>query len=1406
MSVGVFFLISLRKGMNNSKMGKAQIFQKRAVIKQSSFLYVFRGNKREKKGPNRFFVLVNLRFLQIFCIFAPSKTLKHMHSTFISYRWLLTVLLTFSLSISLVAESADSYSYCHYGVAEGLLNEYIDDIATDGDGFIWLATDKGFFRIAGQQCDKVKFADFSPNERSRKIIYKETWNSVIFAWKGLYIYHCDTHQLEHVGTDSGMLSMVVGDMVDAADGGVWILFETGDVQHYNRTGGLDRTITQLHNPSDQALCCLDDCNGRLYVGFRDSGLYCFNLSNGNVTHYGHTEGEDTSIGGNTIRTLLYDSRKNLWCGTQNGISLFDPTHGYFHNLNPAANDSYSSRGCIVYDLLETENHELWIAESRNGISILRDLDQLDLQHPETFEFEHLTPDNSQLRSTNVSCLAQDRYGHLCLGYLGNGIDLLYNNELPFHSLMDGQQTVTQIYDLDVDAHGDLWMSSENRLLHFCNGQWAESIDLGKGNPSLFGTIYNMKCDPHGWIWLGVMDDMPYIYHPATRQIVPYPLGGSLSDMLDIYVDPLDNSVWFGTGQGAWHCSDDNKQIVETLGKEDIHAIVRDRQGNMWFGTSRHGIRILDRESKEILRIDASRGVKGIINQIVFTPDNEGWVATSEGLLHFPDCDNPADFEILDHRHGLADINVRGLQLDHTGHLWMSTFSGISMWNKTKQRFDNFDHRDNVPVGSYIENSASISPDGTLYFGSLNGVCAFKPQHQWNREQTLNLHFTGFRVPSSANASAQPNPDIIPQTDGTIRLSYADNNLIVTFTETDVSKVGRVDYSYCLEPADDEWIFLESQNSVSLHDLSPGHYTLRIRGCLLNGDWDDVHILSLPIYVEPPFWMAWYAWVFYALLLVALMVMCGWWYRRRLRQQSRQEMTNRKHQLEQHLNEERLQFYTNITHELRTPLTLVLGPLEDLRREGGLSGEALNKLNLIYRNSTHLLQLVTRLLEFRRIETHHRKLSVSRGDLAAYVSGIFSHFREMSSISRLHFVLEMEEELPDIFFDREVIQIIIDNLLSNAMKYTEQGEIRMSVKREAQNLKIVVSDTGQGIDKPMLQHIFERYFRVSGQNMPVGTGIGLSLVKSLCDLHKADINVQSELGKGSTFTISLSINETYPSAIHVEETPSDVVDIAIADGNEKDALPSLLVVEDNADIRQYIASSCQSAYHVIEAVNGQDGIDKALTHIPDVIVSDIMMPVRNGIELCRTLKSDIRTCHIPVILLTAKDTLADKEEGYRSGADSYITKPFSSTLLLARLDNLQQSRHRMMERLLYASGSSSESKEDETTSLSALDSEFLDKLTGVIEENLQSEQLDIENLASRMNMSHSSFYRKVKGLTGVSAQEFVRKIRLRNCRRLLETGRYTVSEAAYMTGFTHMSHFRTCFKEEFGLLPSEVGRK
>ncbi|MEO3569977.1 ATP-binding protein, partial [Phocaeicola vulgatus] len=838
----------------------------------------------------------------------------------------------------------------------------------------------------------------------------------------------------------------------------------------------------------------------------------------------------------------------------------------------------------------------------------------------------------------------------------------------------------------------------------------------------------------------------------------------------------------------------------------VHGIIRDKNGKLWVGTFGKGVVVFDEDDKKLYNFTTDHSFpSNAVNYMMEDSRKRILVATREGIIIFKDVSQPNIFVSFGAKEGLENTQVRAIQEDHDGYIWISTNGGISRLDEKNKRFYNYNYHDGIPMGDFMDGSTCITPDGTLFFGSQNGACYFNPRELSSPREVSPVTITQFFIYNKQTESRDTRLPV-PISNRIVELPYNQNTFNISFNVLDYTQSSQVEFSYMLEGLENAWYSTQGDNQVTFRNIPHGNYVFKVKTRFRNQEWNE-NAAQLTVVIAPPLWLTWYAKLGYVILFIFALYALLRFYKRKLDLESSLEVERKQSLNKQELNEERLRFYTNITHELRTPLTLILGPLEDLLSDATLSPKHANKISIIHDSATRLLNLINRILEFRKTETQNRKLSVAKGDLGQLVQEVGLRYKELNPNNKVNYHIHIETEDTEIFYDADMITIILDNLMSNAAKYTSEGDITLSLRSVEENqikyTEISVSDTGHGIDAEALPHIFDRYYQAKSKYQASGSGIGLALVKGLSELHEGILKVESTVDTGTTFTLRLLTENTYPNAIHaqhdMEKKPMDAEETTITDTPTENH-PIVLVVEDNADIREYIRSSFTDIYEVITAKDGKEGWELAQVRIPNIIVSDIMMPVMDGIELCKRIKEDMRTSHIPVILLTAKDSLQDKEEGYASGADSYLTKPFSAKLLHSRINNLLETRKKIAS--LLALADTQPKQESAVSSLNKLDNEFLQKITQIIEENLEMEKMDIAFIADKMCMSHSTLYRKIKGLTDMSANEFIRKVKMRKGVELLMSGQYTISEIAYMIGFSSVAYFRQCFKDEYGMSPSD----
>ena len=1342
------------------------------------------------------------------------------------------LLLFLGLILQVLALTASTSSiFKNLGLKEGLSNGFVNDMIIDGQGFIWAATESGLTRIAGTKCTIFKNNNSNiDNDGIVGLYYNKESNSIWIHFKNGHIdmFDCKTQQFIHFTQKIPEKS--VADIKGAADGGIWIAYYDGTIQHYSPKNQKFSTISnkRLPNIKNGIRSITDDGNDHLYIGLRIEGLYVYNLRTQKTKYFRHTPNDPQSLPGDNVRSICIDHAKNIWVGTNLGLGLLDPFTGKFKVFKHIANNPASLAGDNIHQIIEMNDRTLWIASDIGGISVL-DLNLYKNPLTEELRFSQITKENSGLSSNNNRRIIQDSFGNIWIANYSMGIDFIAKSAASINTLQYMGKALEEVTGLYCDHQGNLWIGRDNLMSLYQNGKLMQTWNFSSYLSNSSSSIYVFEEDKKGNIWCGTSDNGVLKFNPHTHSFTRI----NYAQNLDVHAlcENAQGKMWVPTEAGIFSVENDKinkeQELNRQMGKNPaiIYSIKEDNYGQIWIGTLDRGVFVFSKQMKLIVHLtEKNLLATNSINHIIKDADGGIWMATMRGLAYVQNPLQPGAIKNYNERYGIKDSHIRAISQDKQGNIWVSMFSGIACLNIHKQRFYNYDYESGIPTSNFVEASAVTTPDGTIYFGSPGGICFFNPQQLTEPKavspiQIINCERVGKLADQFASRLISPNKE------GIICLNHDDNTFKINFTIKDFSQEGNVEYSYMMKGLDDQWYETEGDNEVTFRNLKPGDYTFIIRAKLKNQDWEDASSAEMKVVVYPPLWLTWWAKLCYVLLIMGIL---GYFFRSYqkqllLRNSLAQEKWESKHR--QQVNEERLRFFTNITHELRTPLTLILGPLEDLMEDKEIAERVHHKIGCIHASAERLLNLINDILELRKTQTQNRKLTVAKANLGALVREIGVRFKDLNLNSRLNIRLNIQTGVPELYFDSEVINTVINNLMSNAIKYTPEGSITLSLTMpEDDTVAIAVEDTGYGIDKDALPHICDRYYQENGNHQASGTGIGLALVKSLASLHQAELTVESEKGRGSKFTFSLKTDRTYPEALHKDDN-QDLATAEAAEENEttpkeptEDIRPLLLIVEDNADIRLYIEESLHEDYRIIQACNGKEGMEQAFSKVPDIIVSDIMMPEMDGIKMTHILKEDIRTSHIPIILLTAKTSVNDQEEGYDSGADSYLTKPFSAKLLHSRIRNILSGRRRLADYIVQKnisqfetsadeqqiSPKATEEKEDAMTSqISNLDKKFLEKLNKLIENHISTDDLDMAFMTDKMAMSHSTFYRKVKALTGMSANEYIKKAKLRHSMTLLKKGEYSISEVAMLAGFNNLGNFRESFKREFGKSPSEI---
>ncbi len=854
----------------------------------------------------------------------------------------------------------------------------------------------------------------------------------------------------------------------------------------------------------------------------------------------------------------------------------------------------------------------------------------------------------------------------------------------------------------------------------------------------------------------------------------------------------------------------------SLFKDPVTSILVDRNNQIWTGSSSYGAWCYDPIKSELKNFrhepsDSNSLTGNVVKNILEDEDGNIWMGTNNGVTKW----NPTtqQFKQYTNEDGLLETEARTLDIDKNGDIWISSYLYIFKYLPDEDRFIPFTAKDGI-IGRGFTGYSSYDDDGFLFIEpTLYGIWAFHPDSITHNTQIPQLNFIGLRVNNQPVQPAQTNNILkksIYFTDR-IELEYSQNKFSIQYLAFEYIHPTYIEYAYQLKGYDNSWQNVENRREATYTGVPPGEYTFRVKCKSHQGFWSDPRIIT--IVVHPPWYMTLWAYTLWIVLALGVLYFI---YRFQLNRKLEQAEARRAIELES----AKSKLYTNITHEFRTPLTVILGlasPLPTSPKEGDSTYSSLpleairreleKRFELIRRNGRELLNLVNQMLDLAKLESGSLKINLVQGDVILFLKYLLESFHSLAASKNISLHFSSKEESFIMDYDEEKLQRIISNLITNAIKFTpNKGQVKMHVGlTNIENLSLVISDTGLGIPADRLEKIFDRFYQIDSTStrQGEGTGIGLALSKELVNLLGGKIKVKSELGKGTQFKITLPVSQTAEKIAtqkkiqphYFEETiPLNADSIASKTGSTD--MPLVLIIEDNPDVVYYLNSCLKDQYRLEAAKDGSEGIEMAIELVPDLIISDVMMPEKNGFEVCETIKQHEITSHIPIVLLTAKADETSRIAGLRRGADAYLSKPFSKDELIIRLEKLIELRKKLQEKFSDAKNSVNPPSQNPENA-------FIQKVRGIIEQDISDSNLDIPQLARNLAMSRTQLYRKIKALTGQSPSIFIRNIRLQKAKELLQTTELNISEIAYETGFSDLSHFSRSFKDAFGVSPSDL---
>lgn len=1319
----------------------------------------------------------------------------------------------------------------------------------DSKGFMWIGTAEGLIRYDGTNIYRYKHnpADKTTiSHNSINVIIEDSHQKLwIGTAKGLCAYDRENDNFVNIDSFKGNKNSLSNRFItclsfDQYDR-LWIGTHGGGVNVYDSA---NLTFTYFNEyVKDNISPSVNYINSFLYV---DNQMWCG--TKGGLKIFNTTDMVSISlpfseedITGSQINQITQDKTGNIWLGTQNGeIIKASLNDGYYSFRRKISRDPiYSSKCNNILTLCNDSKGNLWIGGENSG------LNYLDTKNNKMSYFGSEDNNLKKLPTNSIRSVYIDDTGLTWIATFDKGVYLINNNAEKFDSYNWGDFKPTDLENKSVkgfteDQNGNVWIVSEGLgviKLDFATGELLRCDNINsKINTKHLTAIISDSNN----LWIGTAGKGIYKVNFHNNEIKNYSLqsGGFGDNNVTCLYKDKKGTIWAGTlGSGLFYF-DEETQRFTILCEENkpnfiannnyVSSVLEDSEGILWVGTM-YGLYELRKVKNNSFtykcylqdNIPGGRSRSGI-QTLLEDPVYGLWIGTTDNGLIIKSKET-SQFKVFQKDDGLASPFIKAMEMDSAGNLWISGSMGLSKLNPQTNMFTNYTISDGLASNNFYNNASLHSSTGKLFFGSNNGFNTFYPDSIQTNTSIPVLYFTDLKINNQLAGIGTPSSPLKKHISLTseIELSHKQRSFTIDFAAINYGQSSHFEYCYMLEGFDNTWNCIGKNHTATYTNIDPGEYIFLAKA-KHDGIWNKTPI-RMKIVIHPILWKTWWAMTLYAVFIIMTIYFLIRIRTDRINIKNQLAMERLAREREHELMESKTQFFTNISHEFRTPLSLISMPLENLIAMEDLPSTVKGRLNTIQASSDKMMRLVNELMDFNKMESAKLKLHIQEGELVNFITGIAAVFNDLAIKRNIHFGVHSMIGSLKGWFDHDKLEKILVNILSNAFRFTaDNGQINIIInstyceigeKQVKSNcLELNIIDNGIGISENELPFIFNKFYqsKSSAKINNMGTGIGLSLTKGLVELHHGSIKAESIAGHETQFVVHIPIDrevfsedDIYDNPENLEDlkvtsTPEvnsyDVDDWEVEDGQQK---PHILIVEDNDELRNYILLEFRHQFNVLEAKDGQQALEIALEKSPDLIISDILMPVKTGIELCNDIKSNIETSHIPFIMLTAKTTVNDQIEGIETGADVYITKPFSFRFLAAQVNQIIESRQK-----LYSQFSQDVFLLPNKVTSNEIDQAFLQKAIEYIIENIQDSQLGVDTIANLFNLSRMQVYRKIKALTGKSIVNFIRMVRIKQALKLMDTQKYTLTEIAYRTGFNSASYFTRCFKDEYGKAPSE----
>lgn len=1337
------------------------------------------------------------------------------------FKYLLTVIMLFQALTPLLSMPDTNYRFMHITGKEGLPHQQVEALMQDDNGMLWIGTRNGLSRYDGYNIVSYFNQADNPNSLNQNFVRSIYQDQKKRIWIGTYEGIC----LYRPATDDfhcyNLSNTTIATIVETSDGKILC----GGTQLYMYDEERDTFVMHPRQDSEFIISMAIDKNDRLFISTNQSIFY-YDSSFSKTTQISPIYFSDFITGSDGIIPLYFDSKGLLWIG-RNGKGVINI------DLNTGASKLYEPSALsdgTVRSITEDDNGRMWFGTEK-GVTILNPDDSREILRQDFV-------DKNKLNDNAIYTILCDRDGNIWIGTYFGGINVLLKNNEQFHWIEAGYNAKNikgkVIRKIVEPQKNILWMATEDGGLNIYNTTTG-SISVLDRIKNLGHNIHELFYDNEKQdMWIGTFRNGLFRYNLVTgnwKQYLPDPDNGLPSDAIFSIVQQQNGTMWIATTQGLRYYDREKNTFHRInhpiLDVDFVYCLLVDKEDNMWAGTRNNGLFRINLKTLEVngwtAKANSSQLKDNYITCLYQDSESRIWVGTNNGGLQYID---PVDLKIrtLNKELSLSKSTICSTIEDELGRLWISTSQGLYQFNKERSAFVCYTIEDGLPINQFNFSSSIQAQNGRLYFGSINGLISFTPKAIKENRPLFYVHLGYLSINNQVITSQTLDSPLTKALDDLSEITFSYNqsrSFSIEYAAISLGNTSTINYQIRLLGVDEHWRNVGQERKFVGANLPPGTYKLQIRANNSNEGWESEPIKEIKIRIRPPFYLSAWAFILYFVLLALAVYFSYRVFSIRLKAKNAVRIANMEKEKMEEINKVKMDFFTSVSHELKTPLSLIMAPLKYIYQHQELPKESSERLYIAIKNTNKMVGLIDELVTFNKVESGNFQFYIQKGNPLDFIENAAQLFKESALEKSISFYIHCENNGEDVWFSPSYVEKITNNLLSNAIKYTSaNGKVYINAAITDHPdgytyLRIEVKDTGIGVSKEELDNIFQKYYQTKrGYNVNnKGWGLGLALVKRLVEIHKGSISLNSTIGKGSCFVVNLNVSEsafdtqdkinsdkTLISLNQYEFTTPQLESVSQislpADTKNTASEFSLLLVEDNIELLNFLSDFFAPKYNIYMAENGMEALEIAHKYPIDLVVSDVMMPEMDGNTLCRTLKNDISTSHIPIILLTARNDTDDIMKGYESGAEAYVSKPFDPQILELQVKNIIHMKQVQREKVANTLGSDVES-----VSLSKFDKDFINQINELIEKNIDNDEFSIADITQALFISRSLLHVKMKSLLNISMGDYIRKKRLNKACELLREG-YNVSETAYKTGFANPNYFSKSFKKEFGVKPTE----